>query len=179
MAIHGLFLGNIDILVDMDSKHSPPTPAEEDQSSKAKVAGVRKIPHSDTPGNLYKMRRWLSSSRHPTKSACEACRQAKTKCQETRPCKRCMSRGMECRTLSPILQPSIFTDVPHDPLFSPLAGPVWKPSEQASNELHPRSPQPSLPVEVVDDRCESPAAQWRRNFDSTLMDEALLHVSSR
>ncbi|EKX43556.1 hypothetical protein GUITHDRAFT_153204, partial [Guillardia theta CCMP2712] len=46
--------------------------------------------------DLYKMRRWLSSNRHIAKSACEACRKAKAKCQETRPCTRCISRGLPC-----------------------------------------------------------------------------------
>eukprot|EP00960_Hanusia_phi_P032675 749996-Hanusia_phi.AAC.2 len=46
--------------------------------------------------DLYKMRRWLSTSRHIAKSACEACRKAKAKCQETRPCTRCISRGLPC-----------------------------------------------------------------------------------
>jgi len=48
------------------------------------------------PGNLYKMRRWLSSSRHPTKKACDACRSAKAKCQDSRPCKRCIAKGILC-----------------------------------------------------------------------------------
>jgi len=163
----------------MDGKHSPPTPREEAQASRAKVAGARKIPHSDTPGNLYKMRRWLSSSRHPTKSACESCRQAKTKCQEARPCKRCMSRGIECRTLSPTLQPSFFTDVALAPQFSLVAEQDWTPAQRPFNEPLVCFPQPSPPVVEPQDPCESSPALWRGCFTSSLMDEALLHVSGR
>ncbi|EKX46279.1 hypothetical protein GUITHDRAFT_107891 [Guillardia theta CCMP2712] len=47
------------------------------------------------------MRRWLSSRRHPTKSACLVCRSAKTKCDETRPCTRCVNKGLTCSELPP------------------------------------------------------------------------------
>eukprot|EP00960_Hanusia_phi_P031837 749497-Hanusia_phi.AAC.4 len=58
------------------------------------------IPRTNDPGNLYKMRRWLSARRHPAKKACEACRKSKSKCQESRPCQRCMWKGFQC--ISPV-----------------------------------------------------------------------------
>ncbi|EKX45881.1 hypothetical protein GUITHDRAFT_108332 [Guillardia theta CCMP2712] len=57
------------------------------------------------PGNLYKMRRWLSSSRHPTKKACDACRSAKAKCQDSRPCKRCIAKGIFCSGQDTAIEP--------------------------------------------------------------------------
>eukprot|EP00960_Hanusia_phi_P043928 756352-Hanusia_phi.AAC.1 len=66
--------------------------SSEDQSSR--------LPFAPSTCNLYRMRRWLSSRRHPTKNACLACRSAKTKCDDARPCSRCVNRELVCTGFS-------------------------------------------------------------------------------
>ncbi|EKX53543.1 hypothetical protein GUITHDRAFT_150214 [Guillardia theta CCMP2712] len=124
------------------------------------------------PGNLYRMRRWLSSNRHLTKNACDACRSAKLKCQDSRPCKRCIQKGMDCT--NPPSKRRAYTppDAEDSDFLSNISSAA--PAMRAVGVIQ-RSDDPSItsPVELMG--ADSSDSYPRSSFQ-TWFEEALDHV---
>eukprot|EP00960_Hanusia_phi_P035914 752032-Hanusia_phi.AAC.1 len=144
--------------------------AEGYSNSTQRNQGTRHSYGVTSKSSLYKMRRWLSSSRHPTRVACNGCRGAKAKCDDERPCRRCIARGITCN---------------EDGGNRSRRQSVGEASERSS-EGDKNTGEEALNSQSSGDERSTCAERdgrndnfsWDTSFDHALLDEALHHVQS-
>ncbi|EKX50139.1 hypothetical protein GUITHDRAFT_151229 [Guillardia theta CCMP2712] len=163
-----------DKIEDVDDKFQ--TDKDSDASRSAELFG-NQIPRTNDPGNLYKMRRWLSARRHPAKKACEACRKSKSKCQESRPCQRCMWKGLQCA--SPIENQGAATYKEKEQKSpTTIVQPDFEEILMKTNSESELQISGAILSERVFESKSDRYEEYSERYESSLMNEAMEHVLS-